>query len=376
MAMLGLQIMATLNSGKIVEPAAGQSEDQMMRMRLLSILLFFSVAANATAQEIVVDHLYSPHRIAFDRAGHRLYICQPELGETDAFDLDSHAQSLLLKEPANGITVDQQGRIYLVSDLKVQQFDPVSGRLTLIAGSDNPLPTDPRDIFPVTSGDGGPATLATLGYAQSVSIDSLGNVYIGEYKGMKVRRVDAATGIITTVAGTGAIGYSGDGGDGRKAKFGPITDLLVDRNDDLLIVDSFNERIRRLDHLTGIVSTIACDGTYDDHTGDNATTSSFERPLYLASDEAGNLYISQFNGAVKRIDATTQRVITVANNLGTIEGIAVAHDGSLYYSHRHPVDPFNPPDLNKPLTLVGQVLRLPSCGDECPPPPKRRVARH
>ena len=332
---------------------------------LLSILLFFSALAGATAQEIVVDHLWSPHRIAFDHTGRRLYICQPELGaEIDVFDLDSRTLSVLAKGVAEGIAVDQRGRIYLFTEFRVYQFDPVTGRMTLIAGSD----ASGSSVFPVTSGDGGPATLATLGYVKSVSIDSLGNVYIGEYKGMKVRRVDAATGIITTVAGTGGFGYSGDGGDGRKAEFGPITDLLVDRNDDLLIVDSFNDRIRRLDHLTGVVSTIAGDGAYDDHTGDNATTSSFLRPLYLAFDEAGNLYISQFNGAVRRIDATTQRVITVASNLGTIEGIAVAHDGSLYYSHR--------PAASGPPALVGQVLRLPSCSKECPPLPKRRAVRH
>ena len=343
-----------------------------MKVRILSTLLFVSAIASAPAQEIVVDHLWAPGRMAFDHTSRRLYICQPELGETDVLDLDSGTLSLLVKYPAVGITLDAQGRIYLVSDFKVQRFDSVRGTMALIAGSGPPG----SDIFPATSGDGGPATLATLGYAESVTVDSHGNLYIGEYKGMKVRRVDVVTGIITTVAGTGAIGYGGDGGDGRKAQFGPITDLLVDRNDDLLIVDSFNDRIRRLDHLTGIVSTIAGDGTYDDHIGDNALASSITRPLHLGLDKAGNLYLAQFNGEIKRIDAATQRVTIVAANLGVLRGIGVSPEGTLYYSHRRDWDFSNPEDGTKPLTWLGQVLRIQSCGSGCPPQPKRRAVGH
>lgn len=301
-------------------------------MRNALVVVLALVAAPVIAQQVLVDHLWSPHGIALAASARRLLIGQPELGETDVLDLTTGSMTKLpMNFGAMGITFDRSLQAYFVTDYLVYRFDPSTSKLVVVAGSVAPPSNDPYGVFPITTGDNGPATQATLSNAQSVAVDSVGNIYIGEYKGMKVRRVDATTGIITTIAGTGEIGYGGDGGDARRAKFGPITDLLVDDHDDVLVADRFNLRVRKYDHVTGIVTTIAGDGTWDMHLGDTALTSSLS-PAHLARD-GNTLYIYDLAGSrIVRMDVATNALNVVANDVGTIAGLAVAPAGSLYAS--------------------------------------------
>ncbi|PAW87328.1 MAG: hypothetical protein B9S33_06445 [Pedosphaera sp. Tous-C6FEB] len=113
-----------------------------------------------------------------------------------------------------------------------------------------------------STGDGSPAAAATLNLPYRVATDAAGNLFIAERNGHRIRRVDAGTGDITTVAGTGTAGFSGDGGAATAAQLNSPNDVAVDpANGDLIIADTGNHRIRRVDVATGDITTVAGDGT-------------------------------------------------------------------------------------------------------------------
>ncbi|MEO5922641.1 MAG: hypothetical protein ABIR70_02340 [Bryobacteraceae bacterium] len=142
------------------------------------------------------------------------------------------------------------------------------------------------------SGDGGPATQAGIGNPLTVAVDNQGNIYLTESATFRVRKV-SASGIITTIAGNG-IGFSGDGGPATQAKFGDLRGLAADTAGNLYISDFANFRIRKLD-TAGIVNTIAGIGTAGIflENGDRGLPSNARlSPSGLALDSAGNLFIS------------------------------------------------------------------------------------
>ena len=153
---------------------------------------------------------------------------------------------------AYGCAFDTVGNLY-ISDGRthtVRRIDKDSGIITTVAGSG-------RQGY---SGDGGPATEATLDNLYSLDVDTNGDIYIVDRLNAAIRRVDAATGVITTVAGTGVPGYSGDGGPGVLAQLREPNDCFLDGKGGLLIADIQDQRIRRLDLKTGIITTFAGDG--------------------------------------------------------------------------------------------------------------------
>lgn len=169
------------------------------------------------------------------------------------------------------------------------------------------------------SGDGGPATNASLANPVSVAVDVNGNLFIADFSNSRVRRVDAATGIISTVAGNGNFGFSGDGGPAINARlFGPWG-IALDAFGNLYFADRNNNRIRRVDVVTGIISTFAGSSAFGG-TGDGgpATSASIARPVGVGFDAAGNLFIAEFDRRlIRRVDAATGIISTVAGNQGT-----------------------------------------------------------
>jgi sugar lactone lactonase YvrE len=163
------------------------------------------------------------------------------------------------------------------------------------------------------SGDGALATNAQLSYPTSVAVDAAGNVFIADAYNARIRRVDALSGKISTVAGTGLLGYTGDGGDARAADLYLPLGIAVDAASppSLYVTDSFNNRIRRVDPK-GVISTVAGDGTPDFSDGLPATTAHLDRPWSVALD-GNTLYIADFlNHRVRKVDPTTQLLTTVA----------------------------------------------------------------
>jgi sugar lactone lactonase YvrE len=179
------------------------------------------------------------------------------------------------------------------------------------------------------TGDGGFATNASLSFPNFVVADAYGNLFITDAGNSRIRRVDT-NGIITTVVGNGSTAYSGDGGPATNASLHPVG-LVLDAAGNLFISDYDNARIRKVD-TNGIISTIVGNGT-NGYSGDGgaATNASLNGPYGLAFDPAGNLYIcEQVNGCVRKVD-TTGIISTVASGgFNEPDGVAVDAAGNIY----------------------------------------------
>jgi uncharacterized protein (TIGR03437 family) len=158
------------------------------------------------------------------------------------------------------------------------------------------------------SGDGGPATSAALGGLQpynGVAIDPTGNLYISDDYNHAIRMVSAATGIITTIAGNGSPGFAGDGGPASKAQFYFPAGICFDSAGNLYIADEFNYRIRKI-NTAGIISTVAGNGNALGGAaidGGQATATSIENPHAVTVDSAGNIYIAESN-RIRKVDTS------------------------------------------------------------------------
>jgi len=145
------------------------------------------------------------------------------------------------------------------------------------------------------SGDGGPATSAELNGAVRLAIDGVGNLYIADFNNQRIRKVDGATGIITTVAGTGTAGFTGDGGLATNAELNHADAFAVDTAGNLYLSDSANNVVRKVTAGTGIITTVVGTGSAG-FTGDGglATSARLSNPAGIALDDARNLYIADF----------------------------------------------------------------------------------
>ena len=148
-----------------------------------------------------------------------------------------------------GVEIGPDGALYIceVRNHRLRRLDLKSGRLTTVAGCGKKG----------YSGDGGPAVEAELNQPYEVRFDKSGNIYFVEMQNHLIRMVNAKTGIISTVAGTGERGYGGDGGPAVKAKFSSPHSIALDGRGGLYVADIGNHRIRRIDLETGIVESIA-----------------------------------------------------------------------------------------------------------------------
>jgi uncharacterized protein (TIGR03437 family) len=163
------------------------------------------------------------------------------------------------------------------------------------------------------TGDGGAATAAQLANPIAIAVDSQGDYFISDFRNNVIREVVAATGIINTVAGTGTPGFSGDGGPATSAQFSAAHSLAVDGAGNLYIADAPNARIRVV-NPSGIISTFAGNGSYGD-TGDGglAVNATLYFPAGVAVDPAGNVYIADYgNATVRKVTASTGVITTIA----------------------------------------------------------------
>ena len=167
------------------------------------------------------------------------------------------------------------------------------------------------------SGDGGPAKLAQLAQPHEIRFDSKGNLYVVERDNFVVRRIDMKSGIISTFAGTpGSKGFSGDGGIATKAQFNQPHGITIDPSDNLYVCDVLNNRVRRVDAKTGIITTFAGNGQAG-RTPDQGplTQTAIEGPRSLEASRAGKIYVALREGnSVFDLDAKTGRLKRVAGN--------------------------------------------------------------
>jgi len=187
-----------------------------------------------------------------------------------------------LREP-NDCFLDGKGGLLVadVQDQRIRRLDLKTGVITTFAGNGEKQ----------RAGDGKSATQASIMGARAVCMDSKGNTYICEREGNGVRKVDAR-GVMSTFAGTGERGYSGDGGPALTATWGAPKAIRCDHRDNVIVVDTENHAIRRIDARTGIVITIAGGHRGGDGDGGLATNAGLERPHGCGIDPQGHLYIA------------------------------------------------------------------------------------
>jgi uncharacterized protein (TIGR03437 family) len=189
-----------------------------------------------------------------------------------------------------GIAADSSGNLYFISSNCVFKLDK-SGIVTRVAGNS-------RQGY---SGDGGPALVAEFQFASGLAADAAGNLYVADTGNYRVRKISTA-GIVSTVAGSGVQGFSGDGGAATNAQLGGVTNVAADSQGNLFLVDG--SRIRKIS-ASGIISTVAGNGS-SGFSGDGgpAIGAQLNSPSAVAADGADNLYISDdANLRVRRVSA-------------------------------------------------------------------------
>jgi sugar lactone lactonase YvrE len=255
---------------------------------------------------------------------------------TSGYSGDGAAATMArLTSPAD-VAVDTAGNVY-IADLGNNVVRRVSktGIITTVAGSN----------MVGFSGDNGPATAAKLSSPAAIAVDTFGNLYIADLSNNRVRKVNAA-GIITTFAGTGTSGFSGDGLAATSAAISSISGIAADRLGNVFITDQVNNRIRKI-NATGIISTVAGMGTAG-YSGDGgpATAAQFQYPNKIAVDTKGNLYVGDGNNNVVRKIGVNDTIYTFAGKdsagysgdggiatnakLSNPRGVAVDTSGKVY----------------------------------------------
>lgn len=166
------------------------------------------------------------------------------------------------------------------------------------------------------SGDGGPATQAQLNLPLNVTVDSSGNIYIVDSRNFRIRKVDGITGVITTLAGAGGDYFSGDGGPAVDANLLDPAGIALDAtNKNLYITEAIGNRVRKIDLTNGIITTVAGDGHVTMPNGDGglAINATINNPVALAVDTNNNVYISESGDfLIRKINASDGIINTIA----------------------------------------------------------------
>jgi len=294
--------------------------------RVLALLFLFTCVA------VIDNPLQAAEEQAATVAGN---------GDEGPFVGEGTASEVAVAQPF-GVCVGPDNALYIceVGQHVVRRLDLSNGRITTVAGCG-------RKGY---SGDGGPAAAAELNEPYEVRFDAAGNMLFVEMQNHVVRRVDRASGVISTIAGTGERGFSGDDGPATEAKLNRPHSIALDNAGHLYICDIGNHRIRRVDLGKGMISTWAGTGERKP-TPDEAPVAGtpLNGPRALDADDSGNLFLALREGnSIWRIDLKSQTLHHVAGTgksgysgdggpakkalLSGPKGITVSPEGDIYFA--------------------------------------------
>jgi hypothetical protein len=272
---------------------------------------FSGNGGQATAAE-----LQGPFSLAVDNSGH-LFISDMDNNRVREVNLatgvittvagggntlgDGGQATAAMLDVSAGVAVDASGHLFIADywDSRIREVNLTTGIIVTVAGNG----------IAGYSGDGGRATAAALDCPMGVAVDASGNLYIAEQSN-RIRKVHLCTGIITTIAGNGVGGNSGDGGQATAAELFNPEAIAVDYAGDIVFADSNNNRIREVNQVTGIITTVAGNGTAGfSGDGGHATAAEIFDPTGLAIDSTGDLYVAdRCNMRVREISPLLVRV--------------------------------------------------------------------
>ena len=249
---------------------------------------------NLTLDEYQNIYIADTHNNSVRKVDAKTGVITTIVGDQDKFSVDA------LKDPT-GVIVDKDQNLYIaeLSNLRIRRVNIESGSAMTLVGkkSETEQPNIDSDLS-------GPFNMV---------FDNDGNMYVSVVGESRIRRVDFITGEISDFAGTGESGFSGDGGEASKSQLNSPTGLAIDSKGNLFISDSGNERIRKIDLATGIISTVAGTGkTGFSGEGIAAAKAQLSNPLGLAIDKQDNLYIvDRGNNRIRKIEAKSGIITTV-----------------------------------------------------------------
>jgi len=294
-----------------------------IRIALLFLFAFTASHTGVAQTSSLSVPLILPSAIVFDAAGN-LYMAETAnhvirkvdtngnittiAGTgTQGFSGDNGSATSATFDSPQGLALDATN-LYIADthNHRIRKLVLATGTITTIAGTDTPG----------FSGDNALATSAQLDLPTALTIDANNNLYLADTGNHRIRKITAATGIITTIAGTGTQGFSGDNALATSAAIDSPTGLALDASNNLYLADTHNQRIRKITAATGIITTIAGTGA-PGFSGDTAaaTTATLALPHGITIDPAGNLYLADTqNHRIRRIDATTGIITTVAGD--------------------------------------------------------------
>ncbi len=286
-------------------------------------LALTSVAAGQISTSALAVPVLLPSAIVFDSAGD-LYLADAAshvirrvtpAGVTSTiagtgmqgFSGDNGPATAAMLDSPQGLALDNGNNLYFsdTHNHRIRKVNLVTGIVISIAGGGTPG----------FSGDNGPAAAAALNLPIALATDGSNNLYIADTGNQRIRRVDAATGIMTAVAGNGTQGFAGDNGPATSASIDSPAGLAISGGS-LYLADSHNHRIRKVDLTSGLITTLAGTGTLG-FSGDGAVASgaALALPRGITFDSSGNLYLADTeNHRIRVITAATGAISTVAGN--------------------------------------------------------------
>ena len=234
------------------------------------------------------------------------------------------------------LMVDTADTIYIADmwDKKVRKI--VAGTISAVAGAD-----------PAFSGDSGQASAANVGQPSGIATDAAGNIYIADSANNRIRKI-ATNGIITTVAGNGTRGFAGDAGAATAAQLAYPMGVWVSATNEIFIADTFNNRVRKVD-TSGNISTVAGNGNYG-FSGDSglATAAQLANPYFAMADSSGNILIADYsNNRIRKVLSADGKISTLAGGGASLGDngpaasaqlncpvhLAIDSNGNIYAAH-------------------------------------------